>query len=104
MDNREIVGDTVEALLTKATKPLGSVSSQVETGTKCFLPGCTFDTLEFGMYNHLVYNQVPHHSLKQVTAMRMYDEWSKRPSTKDHSKISIGKSLGLIYIMQGMLE
>ena len=54
----------------------------------CILPGCQYDTLVCGMFNHLVYHQKPHHGLKHSTAREIYQKWIKHhdtisPSPKD---------------------
>ena len=47
----------------------------------CILPGCQYDTLVCGMFNHLVYHQKPHHGLRHSTAREIYQEWIKHHNT-----------------------
>ena len=47
----------------------------------CILPGCQYDTLVCGMFNHLVYHQKPHHGLRHSTAREIYQEWTKHHYT-----------------------
>ena len=55
----------------------------------CILPGCQYDTLVCGMFNHLVYHQKPHHGLRHSTAREIYQEWMKHHNTISSSPKNI---------------
>ena len=55
----------------------------------CIIPGCYYDTLECGMFNHLVYNQTPHHSISHSTAREMYQGWLDSQQVVNESEFAI---------------
>ena len=49
--------------------------SEPQLGDICILPGCTYNTLMCGMYNHFTYHQSPHHSISHIDATKLHQDW-----------------------------
>ena len=60
----------------------------MKSDNTCILPGCLYDTLVCGMFNHLVYHQRPHHGLKHSTATEIFQGWLKQNKNVKDNKIT----------------
>ena len=60
----------------------------------CPLAGCNYDTLDYGLFNHLVHHSNPHHSLDHRKATKIYQEW-----LRTHKEVN--KALGSSTLQPG---